>query len=433
MRPSALITVCVLALVACSESGLHGWDDPALGGMDGGPRIRVEPAEVIFDEVGLGCETDALVRISNVGDESLHVEVPVLLGERAADYGIDLAEALELAPLESREAVVSFTPTADGEASAALFVASNDVDRPEVNVPLLGASGDGEWMMTDDFVQNDVSAVDVLFVIDNSSSMAPEQANVANNIAGFFQWFQDLGVDYHMGVITTDVVQPGHRGELRGQPKFISPATEFPAQRLAESVEVGEEDMGVESGLAALELALTSPMVDGPNAGFYRDDAHLSVIILTDEPEQSERGSAHYIAFLNDLKGDPNDISVSAIVGDRGTGCQGQCGGVPTGAQPGDKYIDVQEAFPGVFQSICGCDLRPAMEDVGLTSAGVRVTFPLSRVPADVDRIVVTVNNVVSGDWTYDAGPNAVVFDTDAIPDGRSDIFVTYPVVGPCE
>ncbi len=432
MRPSVLATLSVLALLGCNESGLHTVDDEQVGGEESGPVIRVEPAEVTFDEVGVFCSTDTLVRISNVGTETLEVGVPALLGERAVDYEIDLAETLSLEPLESREATVTFTPAADGDSTAALFISSNDLARPELNVPLQGTSGDGEWLMTDDFVQNDIQAVDVLFVIDNSSSMGPEQALVADNIATFFQWFRALGVDYHMGVITTDVVQPGHAGELQGSPKYITQNTSEPEATLAAAVGVGTDDMGVESGLAALKLALSEPMLSGANAGFYRDDAHLSVIILTDEPEQSNRGSAHYIDFLADLKGDPLEVSVSAIVGDREDGCQGQCGGTPVGAQPGDEYIDVQEAFPGVFQSICSCDFRPAMEAVGITSAGIVVSFPLSRTPNDLARIEVTVNGVVHEQWEYDQGANAVVFNTDSIPDGRSDIFVTYPVVGPC-
>lgn len=432
MRPSAILTVCCLALLGCSESGLSGAGPEQVGGEDTGPTIRVEPAELSFEALGVGCDTDTLVRISNIGTETLEVDVPSLVGEHAGEYTLDLDASFSLEPSESVEGLVSFVPAGDGLANASIFVTSNDIDRPELNVPLLGQAADGEWVMTDDFLQNEVSDVDVLFVIDNSSSMAPEQANVADNISGFFQWFQDLGVNYHMGVITTDVVQAGHAGELRGDPKFITPDTPNPAQQLATSVEVGEIDEGVESGLAALKLALSAPMVDGANAGFYREDAHLSVIILTDEPEQSNRRSQHYIDFLTNLKGDPSKVSVSAIVGDRGDGCQGQCPAGPTGAQPGDKYLDVQEAFPGVFQSICSCDFRPAMEAVGLTSAGILVSFGLSRVPSDFGRIEVRVDGELSSAWVYDQGANAVIFDTDSIPDGRSDIFISYPVVGGC-
>ena len=50
-------------------------------------------------------------------------------------------------------------------------------------------------------------AVDLLFVIDNSGSMADEQANLIASVPGFIDGISDrLGVstDYHVGVVSTD-------------------------------------------------------------------------------------------------------------------------------------------------------------------------------------------------------------------------------------
>ena len=103
------------------------------------------------------------------------------------------------------------------------------------------------------------------------------------------------------------------------------------------------------------------------------------------------------------------------------------------GPAAGDKYIDVQEAFPGVFASICGCDFGGAMEGVGLASAGIRAVFELSSVPSDPGRIEVVIDGETNLEWTYDASANAVVFPPDAIPAGLANIFITYPVVGACD
>lgn len=51
-------------------------------------------------------------------------------------------------------------------------------------------------------VQKDV---DILFVIDNSPSMAPKQLALAKNIPKFIQKIDSFGADYHVGITTSDV------------------------------------------------------------------------------------------------------------------------------------------------------------------------------------------------------------------------------------
>jgi hypothetical protein len=425
------LSLSVLLAGACSDSGLHSYPDGALGPDVPGPRIEVIPARLNFDEVGIGCDTDELLRIRNVGTETLLVEVPTFTSE---DFGFDteITETLSLSPDEMVEVNVIFLAAGDGDYGGTLSLASNDPTRPRVDVPLAGIGTDDEHIRTDDFTQNERSAVDVLFIIDNSSSMSQEQEAVADNISDFFQSFLELNLDYHMGVITTDIVNPAQSGRLQGSPAFISDEAPDPQGQLAQAVSVGDNDMGDESGLAAMELALSEPVLSNENAGFIRDDALLSIIILSDEPEQSNRDSRHYIDFLGTVKDDPTQISVSTIVGDRDWGCQGVCGGRPTGAQPGDKYIDVQEAFPGVFESICACDYSPAMEAVGLASAGFRSVFELSRVPLDARQIEVTVNGQITMLWHYNPETNSIEFELDAIPQGLATIYISYPVDGSC-
>ena len=47
--------------------------------------------------------------------------------------------------------------------------------------------------------------VDILFVIDNSPSMSPKQKALAENIPKFIEKIDSFGVNYHVGIVTTDV------------------------------------------------------------------------------------------------------------------------------------------------------------------------------------------------------------------------------------
>ena len=53
--------------------------------------------------------------------------------------------------------------------------------------------------------------VDLVFVINNSRSMAPHQSRIADNLQRFRQLFDERDLDYRIGVLTTDFVDAGRR------------------------------------------------------------------------------------------------------------------------------------------------------------------------------------------------------------------------------
>jgi len=61
--------------------------------------------------------------------------------------------------------------------------------------------------------------VDLVFVINNSPSMAPHQQRIADSLSRFRHLFDQRDLDYRIAVLTTDFV-PGLSGRSRGQPSF---------------------------------------------------------------------------------------------------------------------------------------------------------------------------------------------------------------------
>jgi hypothetical protein len=57
--------------------------------------------------------------------------------------------------------------------------------------------------------------VDLVFVINNSRSMAPHQQRIAENLRRFRQLFDEKKLDYRIGVLTTDFVNQGERSAKR--------------------------------------------------------------------------------------------------------------------------------------------------------------------------------------------------------------------------
>ena len=66
------------------------------------------------------------------------------------------------------------------------------------------------------FQQSRRNTVDILLVVDDSCSMAEEQAKLANNFEAFIAAFQGIDVDWQIGVTTTDTYRTENPGRLLG-------------------------------------------------------------------------------------------------------------------------------------------------------------------------------------------------------------------------
>ena len=75
--------------------------------------------------------------------------------------------------------------------------------------------------------QNPPDEVDILMVVDDSCSMDPYQARLGSNFETFISYFIEADVDYQIGVVTTDVMDPRKSGKIQGE--IITPETSNPA------------------------------------------------------------------------------------------------------------------------------------------------------------------------------------------------------------
>lgn len=154
--------------------------------------------------------------------------------------------------------------------------------------------------------------VDILFVIDNSGSMDTAQQNLSRNASLFADGISKMSIlDYHIGVVTTDMDRytcDTACGRLQGFPTYVEKTTPNMVANLSRKMIVGTRGSSSEEMFSPVEAALSVPLSTSVNQGFYRSDAFLAVIFITDAKDQSPLKAQDFLHFLANKKGDPNKV-----------------------------------------------------------------------------------------------------------------------------
>jgi len=299
---------------------------------------------------------------------------------------------------------------------------------------------------TDVFLQEPPAAADILWVIDDSLSMAQEQERLAEGFASFIGNIEATNIDFHLGVVTTDMdLDNPDRARLLGEPAYLTLEDDYEAL-FVERVQVGIDGSAREKGLQAAADALREPAASGVNAGFRRAGADLAVLFVSDEDDCSDAealaaddDNACYTRYdelvpipqlatdLWAVAGDTERLQVGAIVGpSREDACEG--------AHHGGRYLEMVNATGGVAGDICEADYGEMLDELGLAVAGVRRTFLLSWRPVEGSIEVSVGASAIPEDpsdgWVYDADQVALQFPGAYVPPRGSSVSVYYEIAG---
>ena len=300
---------------------------------------------------------------------------------------------------------------------------------------------------TDVFSQRAPSEVDVLLVVDNSFSMAPFQAQLSSGFEPLVGQFRDADVDLHLGVVTTSVA-PAFRSAENGctaQDVIESPApftlagdtfltleTPDVNSAFADLVKVGVCGDGSEMGMHAAWKLLTSP--EAKSSGFLRDEAALSVLVVSDEDDSSPLSAAWYVDDLRKLQGSGrrDGVLFSSLTTVDPANCKD---GQGDNATVGARYALAVGATGGVAGDICAADYSQTLGDLSRLSSRLYDTFFLSQEP-NAASFKVTVDEVEqpcdSGVWSFQRVPvegveqPAIVFAPGHMPHADSTIVIRY-------
>lgn len=317
------------------------------------------------------------------------------------------------------------------------------------------------------FTQNSASIngkIDILFVIDNSGSMATSQQLLANGISTFFDKFDAKGFDYQIAVTTTDAwrtqfggaatmaqYKDGYGSTHPGYP-IVTPSTPNREQVFITNMEQGTSGNGDERAFQSFQSALDSNL--NTNSGFPRADAFFSIILLSDADDLSNTTAntidtapstamysnpniipvQTYVDYLDNKFGVVNGVRAGKYnfnqIGVLDQACMNQTNG-------GEQKIAVRagqlaSATNGISGSLCD-DFGTTLSTISNKIIELRTRFYLDRT-VDPSSIAVFVNGVqvpqvtgTNGDgFVYNSDDNSISFFGADVPGPGAAISVSY-------
>ncbi len=264
--------------------------------------------------------------------------------------------------------------------------------------------------------------VDILFVVDSSGSMGSHQTNLVQNIDLFTNVFLlNSKIDYHIGVLTTDMCDAFSAskycgGELvsEGKLPFITRKTLNASSILKQNLKVGTSGSGTEMVFDPVHTALTTKLAT-VNKGFYRKDATLVTIFVTDAEDQSQTNSADTLRdFLIKLKnGDASKIiSLGVIVPSADSNCPRDAGTKPREIETFLSFfpLNTQTNILNLCSTTYGAELSKMASSIVRQASKV---IYLRRLPI-MDTLSVKYGQIdlpmdYKKGWVYDTYRNAVI------------------------
>lgn len=404
-------------------------------GSGDAPVMTVDPLTFDYGTISMGCDNEERITIRNEGNLPLTIDsisqMVTQPGDILMEFGSLPAPPWVLDPNQEIDFLVSYIPSDVGIDESAITVSGDDPYTPEIEVSQ-GGDGVFDQFFVEEHIQEEIPILDIIFVIDNSGSMNVFQQELSNQMTSFMNVFLATGADFHLGFITTD------RGYLQcsGAVCWIGNNFATPvdwAQGIITQISIGGS--AYEKGIEMAHRALQNTDYDtgaAPGTSFWRNDATLVIIYVSDEPDFSIGTWTAYTSFFDTLKPNVDMMRHFGVIGDYPSGCQWSSphNSYWRNVGFGSGYYDMTQRYNGDWYSICATDWGNQMQDLASTVT-VRSVFELGEPDPIESSIIVSINGqVTTTGWTYDPVRNSIVFDEGSVPEANQTITIEYGIWG---
>lgn len=272
--------------------------------------------------------------------------------------------------------------------------------------------------------------VDMIWVIDNSGSMSVYQQNVIDNAAAFMKDFISQGLDWKLGLLSTDDDYSTRNPytEFSGAPPLNSTVPDPAAAFAAMVASLGTSGSGTEKTFDPILKALSHD----PN--FLRSsNVPLVFIVISDAPEQSTVDGPTFIKKLRTLIGADRQMFVYTALAANETKCPTEENHFDYAGSPFEAWAN--NGVASKTYSICK-DFGTNLAALG-TEIVTRVSHPSIYLSARPNIATLQVfyqgrelppgATADGGYWRYDATVNAIVFNSlDFSQSERDSVQIKY-------
>jgi hypothetical protein len=266
-----------------------------------------------------------------------------------------------------------------------------------------------------DHLLRESGGVDILWVIDNSGSMQSYQNDVIRHTDKFMNEFTSAGrIDWRMGLISSDESEEPYLGFAQYNNRFFDYTDPNPVATFQDAVnQLGTNGSYTEKFFGPSLKWMSSDQ-------FVRPDAFLAIIMISDEPEQTDGLSAQtYFNELVNMKGGKSDLIkvYTAIAAKKGL--QPPCSEGVIDDYVGSRWEEIKDLSGALAFSACSADFGSEMANVAQSIiAQLKAARILIPDQPKVDTIKVTFQGEVvpggmkelGGKWYFDEKFNEIVF-----------------------
>lgn len=277
--------------------------------------------------------------------------------------------------------------------------------------------------------------VDVLMVIDNSSSMLKHQENLSLQVPVLINSLNRTKLDYNIAVITTDMSNGGDGGQFVGSPKVLNYKTQGLVDKLKANILRGQEGSTVEQGIESIMKAMDPTYLANTGAGFLRADALLAILVLSDENDQGSETAEQLRVQLDQLKTPFSTGVRSWVLNYLGvTELDGPCRTFGSFASVGLKYMELAQLTGGAIETLCTNDFSTAVSNLRVRIENILTDYHLNKVP-NLSTIRVSINGQLvqqseTNGWSYIESLNAIRFHGAAVPPADAAIQIDFTPAG---
>ncbi len=381
------------------------------------PALVITPDPMVFGGRYIPCDTQQAFVVQNLGAEPLVVSSVGLDGDVEQ---LSFSQGAPLVPFtlskgQTFVVPIEFAPSFPQEIAADLVVQSNDL----AGEARAAITAKATWAQekVDTFEVPPSIPVNIIFAVDQSCSMADQQAVLASEIQDFVDIFDAADVDVSIGVTTGQSNGCFSGGVIR---------TSNPAGWKS-TFTTAIADKSNTTYTEALLEAVTRSVQASCNSGFRDASAPLHVVYISDEADQSP-----YYQVSNYWASHATALQVYAGVAPLRAHAIADltrtCGDAPNDPW---AYVAVANQTGGQRLNICNGGWSTGFQNIATQALGDLKFYRLSSRSPNTNSIDVKVDGVsVLTGWTYDPARGGIVFDE--VPEPGVTIDVSYGVSPAC-